>query len=131
MAVKVPKINLRKLKKKQYDPSKQVEGLKKRLEGSGIDSKKVTDKRNFIEKALNLTPDQNFLFDIFEILERPQRTLFGAIDAAQQGKDIGKGALAGLTGKDEVRFNQILHNAGMEDSKEKFGVDDVLGFAGE
>src|SRR5690606_21818630 len=139
MAVKrkVPKLALDKLlkdkKPRTYDPAKQAESMKKRLEASGIDPEKALDNRNFIEKALNLTPDQNFLFDIFEILDRPQRALFGAFDALQTGKDVGKEALAGLTRKDgkAVQFKDILHNAGMEDSQEKIGLDDILGFAGE
>lgn len=118
---------------RKYDPRRQVEGLKKRLDASGIDSEKVTDNRNFIEKALNLTPDQNALFDFFEILDRPQRALFGAIHALQKGEDVGEAALAGLTRKDgtAVTFKDILHEAGVEDSEDSFGLDDIVGFAGE
>lgn len=122
-----------KKEKRKYDPRRQVEGLKKRLDASGIDSEKVTDNRNFIEKALNLTPDQNALFDLFELLDRPQRALFGAIHALQKGEDVGEAIIAGLTRKDgtAVTFKDILHEAGMEDSEGSFGLDDIVGFAGE
>src|SRR6056300_353794 len=70
----------------KYDPAKQVEGYEKRLEGSGIDVEQATDKRNFVEKALNLKEDQNFFFDVFEVLRRPQQALFNGIKALQEGE---------------------------------------------
>ena len=74
---------------KNYGVEHDVENYKTRLSNAGIDAKEATDSRNFIEKALNLTEDQNVLFDIFEIMGRPQQALFGAIDAAQKGKNVG------------------------------------------
>ena len=133
----IPKLDLDKFKKQsltsksQYDPAKQVEGYKKRLSLSGIDPEEATDSRNWLEKLLNLTPDQNVLFDVFEILERPQQALFGAWKAKQEGKDVKKALKAGITGNDVVRFKEILHNYGMSDSAEKFGADDVVGFLGD
>lgn len=133
----IPRLDLDKFKKQslttksQYDPAKQVEGYKKRLSLSGLDPEKETDSRNFIEKALNLTPDQNVLFDIFEVLERPQQALFGAWKAKQEGKDVNEAIKAGISGNDVTRFKEILHNYGMADSAEKFGVDDVAGFLGD
>ena len=76
---------------------------------------------------LNLTEDQNFLFDVFELLGRQQQTIFGAVEAAQKGENVLKGALDGVTGKDYTYGGQLLRNAGMEDSK-GVGLDDVLGF---
>ena len=129
---KIPKLNLDKYKERPaYDPLKQVEGLKTRLDESGIDAEKATDNRSWLEKALNLTPDQNTFFDILEVLERPQRALFGAVNAMQTGEDVGKATLAGISGKEEVMFKDILQEAGMEDSGEAIGLDDILGFAGE
>jgi len=133
----LPKLDLKAIKKTQraltskaYDPMKQVEGYKKRLEASGIDPEKALDKRNLIEKALNLTPDQNTLFDIFEIINRPQQALFGAINASQTGQDVGKAALEGLKGNQEVYGAQLLQNAGIvENSGDKFGFDDIAGLA--
>lgn len=112
----IPRLDLDKFKKQslttksQYDPAKQVEGYKKRLSLSGLDPEKETDSRNFIEKALNLTPDQNVLFDIFEVLERPQQALFGAWKAKQEGKDVNEAIKAGISGNDVTRFKEILHN---------------------
>ena len=79
----------------KYDPAKQVEGYEKRLEGSGIDVEKATDNRNFIEKALNLTEDQNFLFDVFELMGRPQQAIFNGIKAVQESRscEIGTRSL--------------------------------------
>lgn len=105
----------------------QISNAKTRLSAAGVDVDKVTDTRNPVEKMLNLTEDQNFLFDMLELLGRPQQTIFGAVDAAQKGEDIGKGALDGLTGKDYTYGGQLLRNAGMKDS-EGIGLDDVLGF---
>lgn len=108
-----------------FDIQKQLSNYKTRL---GDAAEEATDTRNPIEKALNLKKDQNVLFDIFELLGRPQQALFGAIDAGQKGKDIGKGALKGLTGEKETSGKQLLKNAGMKDRKGKLDVSDVLGF---
>jgi hypothetical protein len=117
--------------KKKYDPSKQVEGYKKRIKGSGIDVEDAIDKRKPIEKLLNLTEDQNVLFDIFELINRPQQALFAGISASQKGEDVLKSAKSGFTGHKDTRFKEILHNADMEDSGKKVGFDDILGFAGD
>ena len=114
----------------EYDPAKQAEGLKERIEGSGIDVEKKLDKRNFVEKALNLTPDQNFLFDIFEVINRPQQAIFGAIKSVQEGGDFFQGAWEGLSGDRQTSFSHILNETGLGDA-ESFGVDDVIGFIGD
>lgn len=117
----------------KYDPKKQAEGLKKRLKAAGVEEEDL-DSRNILEKALNLTPDQNALFDLFEIINRPQRALFGGINAEQKGKSFAEGAKQGISRKGdfgEVYFKDILHEEGVSDSGEKVGFDDVLGFAGE
>jgi len=92
----------------------QVKNYKSRLKNIGVDPEKAIDTRNPLEKALNLKKDQNVLFDIFEVLNRPQQALFGAIDNAINNKDIGKGALEGLTGKKETSGGKILRDLGME-----------------
>lgn len=92
----------------------QVKNYKSRLKNIGVDPEKAIDTRNPLEKALNLKKDQNVLFDIFEVLSRPQQALFGAIDNAINNKDIGKGALEGLTGKKETSGGKILRDLGME-----------------
>lgn len=116
-----------------------VQNYKKRLGHVGIDPEEAIDKRNPIEKVLNLEEDQNVLFDIFEILGRPQQALFGAIDSAQKGENALKGAWEGLKGDKETSGGQLLRNAGIDSdgingAKEgglnplSWGVDDVLGF---
>lgn len=116
-----------------------VQNYKKRLGHVGIDPEEAIDKRNPIEKVLNLEEDQNVLFDIFEILGRPQQALFGAIDSAQKGENALKGAWEGLKGDKETSGGQLLRNAGINSdgingAKEgglnplSWGVDDVLGF---
>ena len=57
-----------------------INDYKARLDAAGVDPSKETDTRNWLEKSLNLTPNQNALFDIFELLNRPQQALFGGIE---------------------------------------------------
>ena len=118
----------------KQDLEQTVSNYQTRLSASGVD----TDTRNPLEKLLNLPEDQNFLFDIAEIIGRPQQALFGAIDAAQKGKDAGEAAWKGLTGEKKTSGGQLLRNAGIgDDSKgsakltdtSTWGVDDVLGLA--
>lgn len=123
---------------KQKSTSEKLQGqignYKTRLEAAGQD----TDKRNWLEKALNLPEGQNALFDIFEILGRPQQAVFGAIDAAQNGEDAWEGFKEGLGGSKKTSGGQILRNAGMggsgefnlfdPDSYGEFSASDVLGF---
>lgn len=112
----------------QYDPAKQTAGYLRRLEGAGVDVEKANDPRNLVERALNLRPDQNVLFDIFEVINRPQQALFNAFKAGQEGNDIGQAFLKGLSGKEEVRFKEILTNFGMS---EENPITNILGFAGD
>lgn len=92
----------------------QVKNYKNRLKNIGVDPEKAIDTRNPLEKALNLKKDQNVLFDIFEVLNRPQQALFGAADNMIKGDDVTKGALEGLTGKKETSGGKILRDLGME-----------------
>lgn len=131
--VVAPRLDLTKFQQKEptkttYDPLKQVEGYEKRLEASGIDPEKATDKRSWLERALNLEEDQNTLFDIFEVLERPQQALFGAIKAGQEGGNAGKAAWEHFKGNEHTYGKDILlETGGFDDSGDKFGVDDALG----
>lgn len=112
----------------------QVNNYKTRLEAAGQD----TDKRNWLEKKLNLPEGQNALFDIFEIIGRPQQALFGAIDAAQTGEDVWEDFKRGLGGAKTTSGGQLLRNAGMGGSGEfnlfdpssygEASLSDVLGF---
>lgn len=116
----------------EQDLEKTVENYQTRLASSGVD----TDTRNPLEKLLNLPEDQNFLFDIAEIIGRPQQAVFGAIDAAQKGEDAGEAAWKGLTGEKKTSGGQLLRNAGIGDDNNgsakltdmsTWGVDDILG----
>lgn len=104
--------------------SSRIANAKTRISDVGEEK----DTRNWLEKTLNLKEDQNALFDIAEILGRPQQALFGAIKAKQEGANVGKTALDGLTGEDYTYGGELLRNAGMKDS-EGIGADDLAGFA--
>lgn len=127
---------------------KSINNLKAQLTVGGVDPNEALDKRNFIEKKLNLTPNQNAIFDIFKILNRPQQALFGGIESVQKGEDFSEGAKQGIKGNKKTQFKDILMNTGSFDdttfneaSKEtdsKLGallksIDlvDVLGAAGD
>lgn len=127
---------------------KSINNLKARLTAGGVDTTEAADTRNWLEKTLNLTPDQNVVFDVFEILNRPQQALFGGIENMQNGDSFKEGAKQGLFGNKDTSFKDILMNTGAfedttlnEASKEsdsKLGallnsIDlvDVLGMAGD
>lgn len=83
----------------------QRENLDARLRAEGIDPDTLGgefDNRNLFEKALNLTPDQNFLFDFFEIIDRPVQAIKQAALAGQDGENLLKGFWEGLSGQEEV-----------------------------
>ena len=114
--------------------TKKINNYSARLAAAGIDPDKATDKRNFIEKALNLKQDQNFIFDISEILNRPQQALFGGIKSLQEGDTFLEGAKEGITGNRETRFKEILKEFDPEtfkDTEGKLDLVDILGFAGD
>lgn len=115
----------------KFDINKQNANYRTRLASSGINPDDVTDKRNFLEKALNLEKDQNVLFDIFELIGRPQQALFGGIESMQEGGSFGEGAKEGITGERKTQFKNILTNAGMDDTEGQLDLADVLGFAGD
>ena len=105
---------------------KQIGNYKTRLGSIGAED--PTDKRNAVEKFLGLKQDQNVLFDVFELLNRPQQALFNAIDAYQKGEDVGSAAWQGFKGDKEVSGKNLLVNAGMSDREGKLDLSDVLGF---
>lgn len=119
----------------ENDLEQAVENYETRLTASGLEEE--ADSRNALEKFLNLPEDQNFLFDIAEIIGRPQQALFGAINAAQNDEDVAEAALEGLRGERYTYAGEILRDAGIGDDDNgpaKFtdpstwGIDDVLGF---
>lgn len=122
-----------------FDPKKQIENYTTRLENIGQSKEDATDNRNWLEKTLNLKKDQNVLFDIFELINRPQQALFGGIASAQEDGDFWEGAKEGITGEKETSGGELLRNAGMSGSGEfnlfdkdtwkEASPSDFLGFA--
>ena len=93
----------------------QLDNYNTRLSSLGYED--VTDTRNWFEKVANLEQDQNVLFDIFELLGRPQQALYGAIDAATNDENILEGALEGFKGDKKLTGKELLtDNFGWEDS---------------
>lgn len=113
----------------------QLNNYKTRAEAAGVEK----DTRNPVEKFLGLPEDQNVLFDVFEILGRPQQALFGGIQAAQEGEDVLEGAKQGITGEQDYYFGDILRNAGVDDKPlftnpingEDTSLADIVGLAGD
>ena len=116
-----------------------ISNYKTRIASTGADISQATDNRNFIEKALNLPEDQNALFDIFEIIGRPQQALFRGIESVQEGDSFLEGVKEGLTGEETTNFGDILRNAGVSDkelftnpiTKESTSLADMLGLVGD
>lgn len=123
----------------EVDLAKKIKNYETRLSSIDVDTEAAKDTRNPIEKFFNVKEDQNFLFDIFEVLGRPQQALFGGIEAVQQGGDFWEGAKENWKGEDTTYFGDILRNAGVSDkglfinpiTKEETSLADILGFAGD
>lgn len=114
--------------------TKQIQNTSAKLSAVGENPEQVTDTRNIVEKALNLTPDQSFIFDIFELINRPQQALFGAIEEGASGGSALEGALGGLTGNKDTQFKDVLKTVtGSElgDVKGQLDLIDVVGFTGD
>lgn len=110
-----------------FDVNQQNENYKTRLESAGVNTEAATDKRNAVEKFLNLEKDQNVLFDIMELLGRSQNSVFTGIKQAQEGGNFLEGLKEGYFGEDKTTGKDILVNAGMDDTEGKIDLSDVLG----
>ena len=107
---------------------KTVSNYQTRLKSAGIEDT-VEDTRNPLEKALNLEKDQNVLFDILELINRPQNALLTGIDYAKSGDSFGEGLKEGFFGNEKTTGKDLLVNHyGMEDEAGKIDKADVLGF---
>ena len=93
---------------------KQTLNYKTRLEAINADGK---DTRNPLEKLLNLPEDQNVLFDIGELLDRPFNAIKGGIQASQEGEDVTEGLKSGIFGEKQYYAGDILRNAGVSDEE--------------
>lgn len=104
-----------KTKSTKEELESQLSNYKTRLQAAGQDD--PTDTRNWFEKLTNLEQDQNVLFDIFELIGRPQQAIYGAIDAATNNEDILEGAWEGFKGDRKLTGKELLtENFGWEDS---------------
>lgn len=111
--------------------AKTIANKKSVLKAGGVNVDKLTDKRNPLEKLFNVSQDQNALFDIMEVISRPQQAMFGAIDAAVKGEDKSDAAWAGLKGDKYTSGADLIQHLGVGDSGAKWGWDDSLGLLAE
>jgi hypothetical protein len=80
----------------------QRANLDARLRAEGIDPETLGgefDNRNFLEKALNLRPNQGLLLDFFEVINRPVEAVKAGFMAGVEGRDVISNALDGLSGE--------------------------------
>lgn len=117
------------------DVQNRTDNMTTRLKAGGVDVEAETDKRNAVEKFLGLPDDQNIVFDIFELLGRPQQAVFGAYNAWQNGEDAWEAAKSHWKGDEETQFKEILEDNRLgldfKDRKGKVDLIDVLGFTGD
>jgi hypothetical protein len=93
----------------------QISGLEKRFQGVGVDTtqpEKDIDKRNLVEKALNLTPDQGVVMDILEVLDRPREVVSNVLSSLsdKDKRNLLEAAWEGLAGKNKLSTREALQN---------------------
>ncbi|RCW44213.1 hypothetical protein [Paenibacillus prosopidis] len=101
---------------------RSIANAKLRIENSGWAVN--PDKRNPVEKALNLPQDQNWFFDTLDVLNRPQQALFGGMDAILKTAngtptDREDAFMKGLTGKQKVRGSDLMQGLGVTNKPTK------------
>ncbi|CAM4097106.1 hypothetical protein L1N85_10655 [Paenibacillus alkaliterrae] len=109
---------------------RSIANAKLRIQNSGWSANE--DKRNRVEKALNLPQDQNWFFDTLDVLNRPQQALFGGMDAILKSAngtptDRDKAFMDGLTGKQKVRGSDLMQGLGIKNKALK----STLGFVAD
>lgn len=108
----------------------QIQNYEERMKGADIDPSQFTDTRNPLEKWLNLREGQNPIFDIFEIINRPQQALFGGFTEALEGGSFGEGLSRGWTGKERDYSGGGMIRALTTGSGKDSGKIDLTDFAG-
>lgn len=110
----------------------QIQNYEERMKGADIDPSQFTDTRNPLEKWLNLREGQNAIFDIFEIINRPQQALFGGFTEALEGGAFGEGLSRGWTGEErDYSGGGVLRALTTGSGKDSGEIDwtDFAGFA--
>ena len=123
----------------QNNMANSIQNYQTRLKNVGVDPKAATDTRNIVEKALNLPEGQNALFDIFEIINRPQQALFTGIDNAINGQSFLEGMKEGITGEATTSGSDIFRDLGVSDTelftnpitKNAVSLSDLLGLGAD
>ena len=94
--------------------NRQIENAIKRIEDAGFTVSQA-DRRNAIEKALNLPEGQSALFDVLEVLGRPGRAVVSGVEAAVRGEEAPlRAAYEGLTGKRRTTGADLAETLGVE-----------------
>lgn len=96
---------------------KSIDNARLRIQDAG--GEVDPDERNWFEKATNLPKGQNWLFDAFELIGRPQQALYqwtkGKLDDTSTGADITRNTIDGFKGKTErLSGSKFLQDAGVE-----------------
>lgn len=107
----------------------QVSNLEKRFKGVDVDTnlpQKDLDKRNLIEKALNLTPKQDVLMDILEVLDRPRQVVSNVLSSLgdEDKRNVLEAAWDGLAGKEKLSTKEALQKLTGDDSFLEIKKDD-------
>lgn len=129
----------------------KINNYRARIAAAGIDPDEETDKRNWFEKWTNLPQNQNFLFDAFELLDRPRQALFSGVnnlvtDEGTFGEGLKEGIkgnnvsakeiLQNWTGSDlgDVKYEDLVEqgeNPGLKTLLKSINPIDIIGFAGD
>lgn len=94
---------------------RQIENAQLRLQSVGMGTD--PEKRNVVERALNLPQGQNALLDILEVLDRPGSAIRTAIDKGDE-MGVGQSLLQGITGRTETTGADLAEKLGIQN---KFG----------
>lgn len=100
---------------------RQIANAQARIEDAGYNPQDG-DGRNWFEKATNLTPGQNWLFDALELLGRPGNAVKNVVDKAISGdtEDYGTAFVRGLSGKEKVSGADLAQKMGITEGPAKF-----------